>query len=874
MAELDTKSFGAMLRQHRLAADLSQEALAEKAGLSLRAISDLERGTRRAPYAVTVGMLADALALPADDRRLLERSVDRHRGPLHRSGPGAAVAALRTPAHLPPPPSPAIGRESEVEEVARLLRSQARFLTLTGPAGVGKTHLALTVAAEVAGGFVDGATFIDLTSVRDPAAVLPAIGAALGLGESGDGSALERLQTYLQDRVILLVLDNFEQVLPAALQIPELLAACPGLCVLMTSREAMHLRAEQTFHVPPLALADPVHLPPLVELERVPAVALFLERARAQAPGFALSPENGRTVLELCIGLDGLPLAIELAAARISVLSPRMILDRLSDRLTMLRWQAQDLPERQQSLRAAIAWSYELLQAEEQGLLRMLGAFAGGFSLDAAEAVAAATGLSGSVVLEGLASLVDKSLVLSEEQAGGERRFRLLESIREYALEELARQDDPRLVGQAHAEYYTALAERADPELRGRDQGVWLARLNTELENLRSALGWSFEHEHGELGLRLAVALAIPWGRRGRLREERSWLERGLAGAPQAPPTLRVLALGRLAATFMATGQGLEARPILEEALVLGRELEAGSVIVHSLANLGWLAIQAGDVGAARSLLAEAAGAAQQAGEDWWGMLARMTLGAAAIRSGQLDWAGELLAAALSAARDLDDELMSGDALILTARVHHGVGETERAVAALREALVICGRFGDASLLALAADGVLRLAAEETAQAGRAAALLGAYEALRPPGEMMFTTVVVGGLEDVQVRLRSALGQGAYDSTLAAGRLLTFGQTLALAHQLLLDVESGGVSRGEALAEPAGSEPLSAREQAVLQLMADGLSNRAIAHRLAVAERTAKAHVTSVFNKLGVTRRAQAVAVASRLGLLSPSGDA
>lgn len=472
-----------------------------------------------------------------------------------------------------------------------------------------------------------------------------------------------------------------------------------------------------------------------------------------------------------------------------------------------------------------------------------------------------------SLVLDGLASLVDKSLVLSEEQAGGERRFRLLESIRQYALDELVRQDDQNAVGQAHAAYYTALAERADPELRGRDQGVWLVRLDQELDNLRSALAWSFEHEHGELGLRLAVALAYFWARGSLFLERRKWLERGLASAPQAPRRLRAEALSRLGATITLMGDGSEARPILEEALVLGRALEAASVIVLSLAYLGWLAIRAGDVGAARSLLDEAVGAAQQAGEDWLGREARMTLGFAAITAGQLDWAGELLAAALTAARELGDELASGRALIYTARVHHGAGETDRAVAALREALVICGRVGDASLLAYAAYGALRLAAD-TVQTGRPAELLAALTVLPSPGAMMSTTVVFGGLQDVQVRLRERLGEETYGAAVAAGRVLTFEQTLALARQLLLDVESGGGGNGDARAERASDEPLSAREQAVLHLLAEGLSNRAIAHRLAVAERTAKAHVTSVFNKLGGATRAQAVAVASRQGLL------
>ncbi|HTE86898.1 MAG TPA: AAA family ATPase, partial [Dehalococcoidia bacterium] len=583
-----------------------------------------------------------------------ERSVDRHRGPQSGAGP-RAVAALRTPGHLPPPPSALVGRESEIAEVTRLFRGRSRLLTLTGPAGVGKTHLALVVAAQLAGESADGAMFIDLTPIRDPSAVLPAIAAALGLAESGAGSMIEWLQMWLLDRSTLLVLDNFEQVLPAAVELGELLGACPGLSLLLTSREPVHLRAEQAFHVPPLALADPLHLPPLVELEQVAAVALFLERARAQVRGFALNRENGRTVLELCIGLDGLPLAIELAAARIAVLSPEMILERLRDQLTLLRWQAQDLPERQQSLRAAIAWSYELLAVEEQGLLRILGVFAGGFSVNAAEAVAAAAGMGGSDVLGELASLVDKNLVLSEETGGAERRFRLLETIREYALEELARQDERRAAEQAHAAYYTALAERAEPELTGRAQRAWLVLLEGEQENLRAALRCLSDGRESEQALRLAAALEHFWTTFGFQDEGRSWLERVLAEAPEAAPEIRAKALAVLGELLILTGDRERAHRVLADALALARSLGDRTIVVRSVVHLGRLAVQSKQWEEANQLLEEGLAGALEAGDAWWAAFAHLQLAALASRQGQREQSEQLLQEALAEFTAIDE---------------------------------------------------------------------------------------------------------------------------------------------------------------------------------------------------------------------------
>jgi len=328
---------------------------------------------------------------------------------------------------------------------------------------------------------------------------------------------------------------------PAASGLAELLAAAPRVTLLVTSREALHLRREQTFHVPPLPLPDPQHLPSLEQLSQIPSVALFVQRAQAIDPDFALTEDNARAIAELCVHLDGLPLAIELAAARTTLLSPQMILERLGQRLSLLRWQARDLPERQQTLRSAIAWSYDLLSPEEQVLFRRLGIFAGSFSLEAAEAIGAGghgagiprdsawvspTGLD---ALEGLASLVDKSLVQVQGMEGDTVRYVLLESIRDYALERLAETGELDAAGRIHARYYLDLAELAEPELTGREQRAWFHRLELAHENLRAALRWFSEHGEGELGLRLATALGYFWEARGYMAEGQRQLEEALA---------------------------------------------------------------------------------------------------------------------------------------------------------------------------------------------------------------------------------------------------------------------------------------------------------------------------------------------------------
>ncbi|HEX8916880.1 MAG TPA: AAA family ATPase, partial [Chloroflexota bacterium] len=447
----------------------------------------------------------------------------------------ATASSTVFPARSGTDPSLFLGRTQELELIRQLLGSgTARLLTLTGPAGVGKTRLAREAGTQFSDVFPDGIWFVDLTTIRDPAEVPAVMAERLGLPDTGSAPLLEQISAYLRGRETLLILDNFEQVLPAAPLLDTLLVLATGLKLLVTSRELLHLRAEQTLPVPPFALPDPAHLPPLKDLAEVPAVALFLQRARMINPGFRLTDENARSVAELCVRLDGLPLAIELAAARTQLLSPQMMLERLEQRLSLLHWEAQDLPERQHTLRAAIAWSYHLLTDDEQILFRCLGTFVGGFTLEAAETVLSDGRDRGLAVLDGLASLVDKSLILGEDDGAGGHRFRLLESVREFALERVTSCDEGEVVGRAHARYFLEMAERAAPELIGPAQREWFLRLEQEHENLRAALEWLWDHGENELALRLAGALGYFWDVRGYLREGQKALEKALARVPGA----------------------------------------------------------------------------------------------------------------------------------------------------------------------------------------------------------------------------------------------------------------------------------------------------------------------------------------------------
>ncbi|NIO72251.1 MAG: tetratricopeptide repeat protein, partial [Anaerolineae bacterium] len=487
--------------------------------------------------------------------------------------------------NLPAQVTSFIGREREIGEVMQLLAT-TRLLTLTGPPGTGKTRLGLQVAAQVLDRFADGVFFVDLAPISDPQHVPSTVAQVLGVRETAAQSLVESLKNHLCRRHLLLLLDNFEQIIEAAPLVGELLSASPGLKALVTSREALHVYGEQEYLVPPLALPDLDHIDPLRVLLQYEAVELFSQRAQAVRSGFTITDEDAPAIAEICVRLDGLPLAIELAAARSKLLSPEMMRRRLESRLGTLTGGARDLPARLRTLRGAIDWSYDLLDADEKTLFARLSVFQGGRSVEAVEAVCG-HGLA-IAVTEGLESLLHKSLLQLGEGLDGEPRFLFLETIHEYARERLEESGEAETVQKRHADYFVALAEQAETNLFGAGPGYGSARLRIEHDNLRTALAWSLGGADAELGLRLVGALRDFWFYSGHFAEGWRWAERACESAEDAPPALRAKALNAAGLLADARGDKERSNLLLREALALSRE--AGDRINHAWA-LAFLAM-------------------------------------------------------------------------------------------------------------------------------------------------------------------------------------------------------------------------------------------------------------------------------------------
>jgi predicted ATPase len=584
-----------------------------------------------------------------------------------------------SPNNLPIQPTAFIGREKEVAQVCQLLRrSDVRLVTLTGPGGVGKTRLGLQVGAELSDLFADGVFIVALAPVSDPAKVVPTIAQTLGIGEASDQPLWPLLEAALKGKQLLLLLDNFEQVADAAVVVAELLTVCQRLKILVTSRVGLHVRAEQEFAVPPLAVPATKRLPNLQALSQYEAVALFISRAQAVKPDFQVTNANAPAVAGICSRLDGLPLALELAAARVKYFPPQTLLMRLDQGLSILSGGARDLPARQQTLRGTIAWSYELLSSQEQALLRRLAVFLDGCSWEAAEQVCNAAEELPMDLLEGLASLVDKSLLRQEEQTEGEARFWMLQTLREFGLERLRTAREEEATREAHALYYLSLAEEANRHVQGNEQSLWIAQLEQEHENLRAALSWLVEQsnlegragsQHAEGALRLCSAMRWFWTMRGYIREGRTYLEQALAKRATVSPRIQALALSAAAELTFFLDDYEKTEALASESLVFYQELADSAGMATSLFILGSISWARSKYTEARSFYEEAEARFREAGDTW--LRARCLTQLARISSflGEYDAARQMLEQTFELYRTLGDAERMGWVLYLLAQV-------------------------------------------------------------------------------------------------------------------------------------------------------------------------------------------------------------
>ena len=723
------------------------------------------------------------------------------------------------PVKLPVPPSPLIGRERELEQIAHvLLGHDVHVVTLIGPGGTGKTRLAIEVASLQRDRFSGGVYFVDLASLSDPDLVPKAIADVVEVPVPPGESIVKVLADHLRDKQLLLVLDNFEQVTDAAASIAEILSATERVKVLATSRQPLRISGEHEFPVAPLQLPDPQADVAPTSLAANAAVALFVDRARAVDPEFELTEGNAVAVAEICIALDGLPLAIELVAARTNVLTPAAMLDRLGGHLQLVSGGARDLPARHQALRSTIDWSYDMLSPAEQALFKQLGVFVDGASIDAVETVCLDEDERSQAALDGIGSLRDKSLVRRDDGAGGQPRFAMLQTIREYAVERLRADGELAEVRERHARYYADLAEEAEPNLVNADQAAWFEQLDHEVGNLRAVLQWSRDGGQVEFGLRVVGALPRFWSMRG-LTDPSRWLSETLTRDAAVAPSVRAKALYAEGYAALDHGELARAETRFAASAAAYRELDEPHGTAASLAQLAFLLISRGELERAVDLAEESATIARRVGDANIESVALGTLAEAAARSRDYKRASELYERSLALRQKLGDRRNIANALLNLGRIALVSGEEERAQALLEQGLATAreiadswslsvglaslgrlalarGRHAEASdllgqALKLAAErGGKRLAVEcltaladaaRSTAPQRSARLFGAAEALRRDTGLSLSPVENSAPQESVDDVREALGEYEFTKQWQAGLALSLEDAVAFA---------------------------------------------------------------------------------------------